>query len=66
MPSIVEKSCKFGSLFNAEAALNLLERRDCEHVGDLADSAVTAVGSDSCEDMNESVQQAARWVMAEY
>lgn len=38
----------------------------CVHVGDLVDSTLTAVGSDSHEDMSEAVQQAARRLVSEY
>lgn len=55
VPSIIEKSCKVTLLFGAEAALNLLERQDSEHVSD-----------DSREGMSEVVQQAAQCIVAEY
>lgn len=32
VPDAIEKSYNFTSLFSAEATLNLLERRGCEHV----------------------------------
>lgn len=66
VPSIVEKSCNFASLFNAEATLNLLEMRGCRHVGDLADPSATAIGPDCREGTSEAVQQAARRVIADY
>lgn len=63
---MIEKSCKFASRFSAEAALNLLERRECEHVGDLADPTVAFVDQDSREGMSEAVQEAARRIVSEY
>lgn len=37
IPEVIEKSCKYVSLYSAEAALNLLEHGGCEHVDDLVD-----------------------------
>lgn len=62
---IIDRSCKFASLFNIEASLNLLEGRGCKHVGSLND-ADTVIGSDSREGASEAVKQAARRILTEY
>lgn len=66
VPSIIEKSCKFASLFSTEAPLNLLEGHKCEHVGDLADPTVVSVNKDSSEGMSKVVQEPAWRVVSEY
>lgn len=66
VPSVNEKSYKFSLLLSAEAALNLMERRDCEHVGNMAEPMIVTVGEDSREVMSEAVERAAHRVVAEY
>lgn len=66
LPSVIEKSCNFASLFSTEAALNLLEGCECEHVGDLANPMVVFVDQESHEGMSEAIQEVSRRIVLEY
>lgn len=53
--SVIRKSCKYASLFSAEAALNLLEGCECQHFGDFADPAEVSIDQDCGDGMSEAV-----------
>lgn len=66
VPSIVEKSYKYVSLFTVEAAQSLVEGHDWEHVVDLADPAEVSIDRSCHVDVSEAAHTAARRVVSKY
>lgn len=55
LSEVIERSCKFASLFSIEVGFNLLEGLGFQHVGGLANAGIV-IGSGSREGANEAVK----------
>lgn len=63
---IIEKSCKYASLYSAEAAMNLLEHGGCQHIDDPVDPDEVTIDHWCRDNVSHMLRTVARRIVSEY